>query len=135
MAANLYVSIVPSASATMEWPDSAVRGKSRTNTMVALSRALLPTDSVGDFVLTLLNVAIGSAVQIEVAATGAVVSNSTAATSTVVLTLPAYVSGSASNNIRIKVRKGSAAPFYKPYETLATALVGSASIYVSQISD
>ena len=135
MAANLYVSMVPGTNAVMEWPDSAVRGKSRTNNMIALSRALLPTDPVGTYGLTLINVVLGSAVQIEIASSGVVVSNSTAATSTVVLTLPAYVGGSASNNLRIKVRKGTAAPFYQPYETLTTAFVGSTSLYVSQISD
>ncbi len=95
----------------------------------------LATDSIGSFTLTLTNVVVNSGVQIEVASTGASVSNSTASASTLVLTLPAYVPGSASNNLRIKVRKGTAAPFYQPYETLTTAFVGSASLYVSQISD
>ena len=95
----------------------------------------LATDSIGSFTLTLTNVVVNSGVQIEVASTGASVSNSTALASTVVLTLPAYVPGSASNNLRIKVRKGTAAPFYQPYETLTTAFVGSTSLYVSQISD
>jgi hypothetical protein len=37
--------------------------------------------------------------------------------------------------LRIKVRKGSAAPLYKPYETLATAVLGSSSVYIAQIPD
>ena len=96
---------------------------------------LLPTDAQGTFALTLLNVAVGSAIQVEIAASGAVVINTTAASSTVGLSIPAYIAGSIYNNLRIKVRKGSASPYYQPYETLATAFVGSSSIYVSQISD
>ena len=99
------------------------------------SLSTLPTDSIGNYVLTLTNVAVGSAVQVEVASTGAVIVNTTAATSTVVLTIPAYSAGAAANSLRVKVRKGSASPYYQPYETLATASVGASSIYVSQIPD
>ena len=45
----------------------------------------LATDSIGSFTLTLTNVVLSSGVQIEVASTGASVSNSTALASTVVL--------------------------------------------------
>lgn len=86
------------------------------------------------YTLTLDNVAVGSLVHVETAA-GAAVYSVTAVASTVVLPLQAYESGSPLNNLRVKVRKGSAAPFYQPWETLATAAPGSASIYVSQIPD
>lgn len=86
------------------------------------------------YTLTLENVAVGSLVHVETVA-GAAVYSVSAAASTVVLPLQAYESGSPLNNLRIKVRKGSAAPFYQPWETLATATPGSASIYVSQIPD
>ena len=99
------------------------------------SLSSLPTDSIGNYALTLTNVVVGSAVQVEVASTGAVVTNTTAAAPSVALTIPAYAAGAAANSLRIKVRKGSASPYYQPYETLATAFVGAASIYVSQISD
>ena len=58
-----------------------------------------------------------------------------AAASTVVLSIPAYVSGSANNTLAIKVRKATATPFYRPYDTQTTALVGSAAIYVTQQLD
>lgn len=86
------------------------------------------------YTLTLDNVAVGSLVHVETTA-GAAVYSVTAAAPTVVLPLQAYEFGSPLNNLRIKVRKGSAAPFYQPWETLATATPGSASIYVSQIPD
>lgn len=98
------------------------------------SRVPLSTDSIGNYVLTLTNLVIGSAVQIETQA-GVLIENRTADASTEVFTVPAYTAGSANNNLRIKVRKGSSAPYYKPYETLATALVGAGSIYLSQIPD
>lgn len=95
----------------------------------------LPTDPIGAFTLTLTNVVTGSAIQIESQDGTTTLHNSTAAGSTVGINLSAYAGGSNLNNLRIKVRKGSAAPYYQPYETLTTAIVGSQSIYVSQIPD
>jgi len=99
-----------------------------------LSRQRLASDSIGAYSLTLQNLVVGSAIQIETQA-GAFITNRTAASSTEVFSLPAYPSGNAGNDLRIKVRKGSAAPYYKPYETLTTALVGNQSVYVSQTPD
>lgn len=95
----------------------------------------LPTDPIGNFFLTLTNVVTGSAIQIESQDGSTTLHNSTASGSTVVINLSAYAAGSNLNSLRIKVRKGSAAPYYRPYETLTTAIVGSQSIYVSQIPD
>ena len=94
-----------------------------------------PTDPIGNFALTLTNVVTGSAIQIESQDGTTTLHNSTAAGSTVNITLQAYTAGSPLNDLRIKVRKGSAAPYYQPYETLTTAVVGAQSIYVSQIPD
>lgn len=101
----------------------------------ALSLQALPTDSIGNFVLTLTNVVVGSAIQIESQDGSTIFNNQVAASSTVVISLFAYAPGSALNNIRIKVRKGSSSPFYQPFETLAIASVGSQTIFVSQILD
>lgn len=108
--------------------------KSRSTGIGSFSVAALPTDPLGAFSLTLTNLVIGSAVQIE-ATDGTPLDNRTVDTTTEVFSLSAYAAGSPLNNLRIKVRKGSAAPFYQPWETLATATPGSASIYVSQIPD
>ena len=97
-------------------------------------RMRLSTESIGTFTLTLTNLVVGSAVRVETQA-GALVEYRVADAATEVFTVPAYSPGNASNDLRIKVRKGTAAPFYVPYETLATAVVGSASIYVSQQQD
>ena len=94
-----------------------------------------PTDPIGNFALTLTNVVTGSAIQIESQDGSTTLHNSTAAGSTVNITLQAYAAGSPLNDLRIKVRKGSSAPYYQPYETLTTAIVGAQSIYVSQIPD
>lgn len=103
--------------------------------MAGFSRAALPTDPIGNFNLTLTNVVVGSSVQIESQDGSTTLHNSTASGSTVNITLSAYAAGSNLNDLRIKVRKGSASPYYRPYETLTTAIVGSQSIYVSQIPD
>jgi hypothetical protein len=94
----------------------------------------LPGESIGTFTLELANLVVGSAIQIETQA-GSAVANRTAATPTETFLLPAYAAGTAPNSLRIKVRKGSAPPFYQPYETQATAFVGSQSIFVSQNLD
>ncbi len=94
----------------------------------------LPTDSIGTFALTLTGIIVGSAIRVETQA-GTVIEYRVAASSTEVFNVPAFSPGSPSNDLRIKVRKGTSAPFYIPYETLAVAAVGAQSIFVSQIQD
>lgn len=94
----------------------------------------LPTDSIGTFVLTLTGLIVGSAIRVETQA-GTLIEYRVAAASTEAFNVPAFTPGSASNDLRIKVRKGTTAPFYIPYETLAVAAVGAQSIFVSQIPD
>lgn len=102
---------------------------------VSLGVARFSTDPIGNFALTLTNVVTGSAIQIESQDGTTTLHNGTASGSTVVINLSAYAAGSNLNDLRIKVRKGSAAPYYQPYETLTTATVGAQTIYVSQIPD
>ena len=94
----------------------------------------LPTEPVGIFALTLTNIVVGSRIHVEKQSDGTSFYDAVAATSTVVIPLSVYAAGSAYNDLRIKVRKGSATT-YQPWETQATAIVGSQSIYVSQIPD
>lgn len=84
--------------------------------------------------LSLLNLAIDSVIRIETLA-GIAVFEGVADSAAEAISVPVYVLGSPLNNLRIKVRKGSASPYYQPWETQATAVVGSQSIYVSQIPD
>ncbi len=97
--------------------------------------APIPGDSLGTFTLTLTNVVSGSAVRVESQSGGTTLYSGTAAGSTLVISLAAYAPGDALNDLRIKVRKGTSSPYYRAYETLTTAFVGSQSIYVSQIPD
>lgn len=114
-------------------PDT--RGPMTLNHGVVLARGRLPTDSIGTFALTLNNVVVGSRVHVEVLTTGVTVHDALATTSTVLISLPAYVAGSANNDLIIKVRKASESPFYRPYSTQAVASVGSAAIYIEQQLD
>ena len=95
----------------------------------------LPTDPIGTFSLTLTNVVIGSRIHIETQGDGTTLHDSVADAASETLNLSAYASGSGYNDLRIKVRKGTGSPTYKPFETLATAIVGAQSIYVGQIAD
>lgn len=138
---------------TMEYPAS--RGAFKNGFGYCLSQQLLATDPVGTTTITLSNVVNGSNIQIETqdgtvtrysqqygpgvtlydAATqydAATLYDSQASTPIV---LDLYQQGSALNDLRIKIRKGSASPYYLPYETQVTATSAPISIYVSQTSD
>ena len=97
--------------------------------------ARLPTDPIGTFALELTNVVIGSRIHIETQGDGTTLHDSVADATSETISLSAYASGSAYNALRIKVRKGTGYPTYKPFETLATVIVGAQSIYVGQIAD
>ena len=94
-----------------------------------------PTDPIGTFALELTNVVIGSRIHIETQGDGTALHDSVADATSETISLSAYASGSAYNALRIKVRKGTGSPTYKPFETLTTAIVGAQSIYVGQIPD
>lgn len=98
-------------------------------------RARLPTEPIGTMMLTLTNVVPGSTYDVEVAGTGEPVMSGSAAASSVTLAVPVYQPGSASNDLRIKLRKASAAPYYQSYETQTTAAVGAQSIFINQLTD
>lgn len=99
-----------------------------------LVKQRLPTDPIGTFGLTLTNLVVGSAIRVETQA-GALIEFRVAASASETFLVPAYAGGNPSNNLRIKVRKGTAAPKYQPFETLATAIVGSQSVYIAQVPD
>ena len=115
-------------------PQPTERGKWAGGALQMTSLLPLPTDPIGVLSLTLTNLVIGSAIQIE-SLSGVSLFNGEADASIKTLTLQVYSIGSPLNDLRIKVRKGSAAPFYQPWETFVTATVDTQSIYVSQISD
>ena len=94
-----------------------------------------PAPVLGTTTLTLTNLVVNSAIRIEVASTGALVTSRTAASASEEFSLDYYTSGSASNDLRIKVRKASSAPLYKPYETQATLGAASQSIFIAQQLD
>ena len=110
-------------------------GRSRPMGLRVASVAALPTDPIGTFSLTLTNVVVGSRIHIETQGDGTALHDSVADAASETISLSAYASGSPYNALRIKVRKASSAPTYKPFETLATAIVGAQSIYVGQIAD
>lgn len=133
MSAFATVSELPGGCGVVQLPT--VRGRQYSAEGGCLSTATFPADSIGTFALTLTNVVVGSRVRVERAVDGEALYDGVAASGTVEAALPAYPAGNAYSAIRVKVRKGSSAPYHKPYETLATAVIGAQSIYVSQIPD
>ena len=103
--------------------------------MTSFSVQRFPTDPIGTFSLTLTNVVVGSRIHIETQGDGTTLHDSVADATDETISLSAYASGSPYNALRIKVRKGTGSPTYKPFETLATAIVGAQSIYIGQIAD
>lgn len=107
---------------------------------LVITKLRLPTDSIGTTTVTLTNVVVGSRYRIEVADTGALAepttnAEGTAGASIVNITLNLYAAGNSNNSMRIKVRKGSAATKYQPYETQATLIAQAQSVYIAQVPD
>lgn len=132
MSSALYMGSIVGHAGVVSYP--AQRGRFANMSMGSFSRQSLPADPVGVFELTLTNLVVGSAVHIE-AVGGPVLLSMMADAPTEVIQLQTYTVGSALNNLHIKVRKGSESPFYRPFETYTTSIVGSQSIYVSQIPE
>jgi len=115
--------------------DQVMRAAQPSTSPAVFNEQRLPTDPIGTYTLNLTNVVVGSRIHVEKQSDGASFYDDVAATSTAVIPLSVYSSGSPYNELRIKVRKASSGTTYQPWETLSTAVVGSNSIYVSQIPD
>lgn len=111
------------------------RGKLTMLGLAGSAEQLLPTDPLGLTTVRLTNVVVGSRYRVEVDSTGALIAEGVAAASTVELTVSYYGSGSLNNNIRVKVRKGTSAPKYQPFQTLATLSAAAVTVYVAQVPD
>ena len=95
-----------------------------------------PTDAIGTFTLRFRNLVAGSRVRTEVASTGETLDEFVAtADATQDHTLSLYASGNPRNDLRIKVRKASESPAYRPFESQATAQLGTVTVYVFQEPD
>ena len=151
----MYFDSVVALGGTLEYPST--RRPFNVNGLVSLSQQGVATDPVGTTTLTLQNVVNGSNIHIETQdgtvnrfnqqyGPGVVQYNDSGtdydeaavlydAQSNTAITLDVYEQGSALNDIRIRIRKGTSAPYYIPYETQTTLSETPASIYVSQISD
>lgn len=101
---------------------------------VSLGVFSLPTDPIGTTTVTLTNLISGSAIRIE-EADGTLREYRDADATSEAFTLDVYSAGSAKNDLVIKVRKGTTAPKYQPFQTAATASVGSQSVYIAQVAD
>ncbi len=157
MANAMFMPRCPYLAGTMEYPAESARGRSNVNHLSPITRQTLATDPVGTTTLTLQNVVNGSNIHIETQdgtvsrfdqqyGPGVVQYNDSGtqyddadvlfdSQSNTAIALDVYEQGSALNDIRIRIRKGTSAPYYVPYETQVTLSETPASIYISQISD
>jgi hypothetical protein len=88
-----------------------------------------PWPAVG--VLTLQNVVSGSAVLIT-ELNGTVIASPTATGSDILVNIPFY---GTNRQVKVKIRKASATPFYQPYDTQVLITKDGGSSYIIQISD
>ena len=94
------------------------------------------TDAIGVFTLRFRNLVEGSRVRAEVVSTGETLDEFVASADvTQDRTLSLYASGNPRNDLRIKVRKASESPAYRPFESQATAQLGVVTVYVFQEPD
>ncbi|MFM7008236.1 MAG: hypothetical protein ACKO0Z_02690, partial [Betaproteobacteria bacterium] len=99
MASQMLMDYAASMAYVADYPTT--RGVIKTDGFTITERQSLPTDPIGTFTLTLTNVITGSAIQIESQDGSTTLHNSTAAGSTVNITLQAYAAGSNLNDLRI----------------------------------
>lgn len=112
------------------------RGRFSTNApFFPVATQRLPTDSLGTMTLRLTNVVAGSTYDVEAVGTGAKVLAGVAESSLLVLAIPYYANTGTNNEMRLKIRKASEAPYYQSYETQFTAGPGVQSIFINQLSD
>ena len=127
---------IPNASMTVS---PTVRGRvSPCGVAAGLSLGVFrfPTDPVGIFTLRFRNLIEGSRVRVEAAGDGTALDEFVATAAPIQdRTLSLYVSGSALNDLRIKVRNASGVPAYKPFESQAVAQLGTVTVFVFQELD
>jgi hypothetical protein len=93
------------------------------------------SDPTGTCEVRLQNIVVGSRYRIEVASTGALLASGVAGSTTEDVTIDRYASGNANNSLRIKVRQGSSAPKYQPFETQAESVAGTVLVWIQQSLD
>lgn len=134
MASAVFIGRIASEATVLQLP--AARGRFVTSPVGLLAQQVLPTDPQGNYALTLTNMVPGSVYEVEPYAGGASLVLGTAdATGQVLVNIPVYPGGTSVNTLRVKVRKGTADPFYQPYETQVIAVAGSNSLYINQLLD
>lgn len=112
------------------------RGPMTPNAMMMHSRQRASTDSIGNYILALENVVVGSRVLVIDQDGTTQFYNAVTSASSLTITIPVYVGGSPLNNLRLSIRKASSAPFYQPFETVLTSFKGAPpALFIQQLPD
>lgn len=115
--------------------DTADIGQWSVGNSVTYGRSRLPTDSLGMCGIRIRNAVTNSRYRIEVASTGALVAEGSVASDDFTVNVPYYATGDAKNSMSLKVRKGTTAPKYQPFQTQVEAGPAGALAFISQIPD
>lgn len=100
-----------------------------------VGRSRLPTDALGVCAVAIENAVVGSRYRIEVASTGALVADGDVSAANFSVNVPFYAAGNPANTLRLKIRKGTTSPFYRPFETQLVSSESGARAYILQQLD
>lgn len=98
----------------------------------AASSQIFASDPIGVSTLTIKNMVAGSHWRLETKLTGAYVAEGDATGADLAVALSYY---QPPQTLALKVRKGTASPYYRPYDTETAVGAANASVFISQISD
>ena len=133
MPSAIFIPNFASFAGTMVLPST--RGPMNPNCGVVVSRGRLATDSIGNCLVSVTNAVVGSRYRIEVSSTGVMVVEGDVADADFTVNVPVYPSGNSANTLRLKIRKATSSPFYRPFETQITASLLGASAHILQQLD
>lgn len=95
----------------------------------------LSTDAIGTCDIRIQNAVTGSRYRIEVSSTGTLAAEGDVASNDFTVNVPLYPAGNAANTLKVKIRKGTSSPYYRPFESQVTLSASGASTYVIQETD
>jgi formylmethanofuran dehydrogenase subunit D len=100
-----------------------------------VAKQRLSTDSIGNCDIRIKNAVTSSRYRIEIASDGTLVVEGTVASQDFNVSVPYYPAGNSNNSLVVKVRKGTSAPKYQPFETQVEAGAAGALAYIAQVPD
>lgn len=133
MSSAIYIPASAAFAGCMIQP--ATRGPMTPNHGVVLARQRLASDSLGSCDVRVQNAVTNSRYRVEVSSTGALVAEGDVPSTDFNVSVPYYPAGNTGNALKVKIRKGTSAPKYKPFESQVVVNSAGGSVWVQQEAD